>query len=540
VDSSQVAYLKDRLLDAEAGEVAVLRDALFPHKEHLVNELWPVVTSPEKGKKSQRLRAAAALAKYDPESDKWAKASVLVVHDLVQQNPVYLLYWSEAFRPVKASFLAPLREVFRDPRPDRAAERSLATNLLADYAADNAPTLADLLMHADEKQFVVIYPKLKEHGEKAVTLLTGELDKKPSADLPSSDENREKLAKRQANAAVALLKMQQPAKVWPLLKRTPPDDPRVRSYLIHRLSPLGADAGAIIGRLQEEPDLTIRRALFLSLGEFSEEQLPAEARNVLLPKLKAIYGKENDPGLHAAVEWLLRQWKQDDWLNQVNEEWATNEKERNHRIETIQQLVRKDRVKTPPQWYVNSQGQTMVVIPGPVEFLMGSPRREEGRQPGELQHKRRIGRTFVLAAKSVTKEQFLRFLPKFGHNMLGRYPEPSCPIGGVTWFEAAAYCNWLSEEERIPEKQWCYEIKGKEITLKANYLSLSGYRLPTEAEMEYATRAGALTARYYGETEELLSRYAWYEKNSQERTWPVGSKKPNDLVRDQATFFSVI
>jgi eukaryotic-like serine/threonine-protein kinase len=118
VDASQAPYLKDRLLDAEAGEVAIIRDALFLHKDQLVGDLWAAVESPKKGKESQRLRAAAALAKYDQESDKWAKASVLIVHDLVQQNPVYLLYWTEAFRPVRASLLAPLSELFRDHRPD--------------------------------------------------------------------------------------------------------------------------------------------------------------------------------------------------------------------------------------------------------------------------------------------------------------------------------------------------------------------------------------------------------------------------------------
>jgi hypothetical protein len=230
VDPYQVEYLYERLLDADPLEVPVIRDALVPHKESLTSKLWGVVEQPAKGKESQRLRAATALATYDPSSQRWLKVSGALADQIVAENLLVLGVWIEGLRPVRHSLLNSLATIFRDASR-QGSERILAANILADYAADQPELLADLLMDADEKQFAVLYPKLTEHGERAAKRLLSEIGKEHR---PLAEDDKEKLAKRQANAAVALLKMGTPEKVWPLLKHS--SDPRVRSWIIHKLT----------------------------------------------------------------------------------------------------------------------------------------------------------------------------------------------------------------------------------------------------------------------------------------------------------------
>jgi formylglycine-generating enzyme required for sulfatase activity len=133
-------------------------------------------------------------------------------------------------------------------------------------------------------------------------------------------------------------------------------------------------------------------------------------------------------------------------------------------------------------------GYVLKLIPGGT-FTLGSERREQGRRPNETARQVTLKRPFYLGTHEITNIEFRKF--RAGH-VSGYVAKTTLdldnqPVSQVSWDDAAEYCNWLSEREGLPP---AYERQGGKFQLKRPVTT--GYRLPTEAEWEYAARrAGA-------------------------------------------------
>ncbi len=337
-------------------------------------------------------------------------------------------------------------------------------------------------------------------------------------------------ARRQAAQAAVQFQLENPETLRKGLAFT--SDPTLRSYFVTLLKEFGTEGKQLVNLLSQETDRSVQSGLVLALGKYRPTDWDHETQRILDTTLERLYGTQDDHALRASIQWLLRTWKRPEELAQWDERFHGDNAQR----------------KAAGSWYVTDelQGPTLIPIQGG-SFIMGSPGWETGRSDGELPHQATIPRDFRMSATPVTRGQFLRFLrddqrmdnQELRERLLQRYeslefrklcPEDNCPMVGVTWYLAAEYCNWLSAKEQLEP---CYVAEselgafGPGMSPATNFIARNGFRLPTEAEWEYACRAGTTTVRYFGNDTELLPDYAWFAINAGERTHPVGTRIPN-------------
>jgi formylglycine-generating enzyme required for sulfatase activity len=152
----------------------------------------------------------------------------------------------------------------------------------------------------------------------------------------------------------------------------------------------------------------------------------------------------------------------------------------------------------------NSIGMEFVLVPAG-EFEMGSQMYEKRRKLWESPvHRVIIKEPYYLGRYPVTQEQWQKIM---GNNP-SFFKGDKRPVESISWIEAQAFLQKLNFLEKVDENN-CH------------------YRLPTEAEWEYAARAGTATSHFFGNDESKLREYAWFLENSGLETHPVGLKKPN-------------
>ena len=319
------------------------------------------------------------------------------------------------------------------------------------------------------------------------------------------DSDIAKQDRRKANLVLALAKL----KELDLLREGLADKwgKGVQSILITESAKL-LSAEPFVEMLRETNSPELQTILVSLLGGYTPSQFSEDSYRYL--KLRLLDWAESAPqaGLKNTSDWCLRQWE----LPRENSNTASK--------------IQPDR-----NWFVTNLGHTMIILDPPEQALLGSD---------TWRRWIKIDRRFAMSETEVAGKQYANFLkdPRVQRwlnqdrtERASRLSAPEMPQTGVSWEHAIRYCQWLNELEGIPESQWCYKNvwneDGLPITPEVDYLHRTGYRLPTEAEWQYANSTNASTPWAFGSDPAVSQYYEWTSINSNLQQQPIAKLRPN-------------
>jgi formylglycine-generating enzyme required for sulfatase activity len=473
-DPSQATWLLNRVPRSDPAEISAIRAGLWSRLPELTDDVWNVVGAASDV--GERLRLSCLVAPVEGQGEHWESTADDVIAALAAENSLQLPEWAALLRPAGSTLLSTLRRSIAQSRNDNELRRF--AELYAEFSREKPEALAEL---AAMLQGVEPAAESGEVGSQT-----------ESQDTIESVDRRLSAARRQANVVTALAMAGSWDAVWPRLAHAP--DPTVRTELIARLginemvSPEFAERLSSLGI----DDASRQQAIVLILGEIKDDHRGNLIRSRYAPVLQRLASQRPAAGLKSAIQWTLRQWGE------------------------------------------SADGQPTAeaddgVLPQMIEFGPGQLVVDD---PIDGERQLTIERTFSIGRQEVSFSEYTRFRSDVWWDRRAA-PNDLCPVHEVTWFDAAAYCNWLSKKAGLPESEWCYSPNedgqySDGMTIKPNALQLRGFRLPTANEWEYACRAGTTTYWSTGTNPELLDRYAWSLRNSGIHSHPSGTLRPNE------------
>ena len=466
---------------------------------------------------AQKLRHAGLLAMQSGTADFSDNEYEALALELIAQPSSTIGEWVKVCFPLREELMPHLKHVFDKVGQTRASVN--VSHLLSKFAEDDPATLCELVLLADPYQMEELLTSLKNVSTNQWGSLKAVAERNVS--LEGDVELRTAEINQQKRAVIALFMLGDNTKLLSEFEDWMPEDPRLRTALIHGLAEYNVNPRSLIPALTEKSKSGVVQGILSALGDYDLARLGTSERDGLKPLLESYYRDSEQAGVRSMAEWLLRRWELAD-----GEELARLDAEGNYN--SIQMVK--------GTWTLAPLGIAMVAIPEPEPFLMGSTTNEFGFRPEEARHWRKIPRSYAIAAKPITFQQFSQFDPDFwkGYlkldNRAGELagPDPRNAIERVSLDEMRLFCNWLSKLDGMEEDELCYRVTEKGKILEKNDLLLRfGYRLPTEAEWESACRAGSLTARFFGDDDRLLTQYALYDLITNERPYLCDNFRPN-------------
>ncbi len=472
----------------------------------------------EDDREDVRFHAAVALAAFQTSKTQTdelisPEAASLIARCMVDdaaKNPENTTIWSAALWPIRDTLLEPLEEIFRRQQ----VSPEMAALFLSKYVSDGA-NLVDLLLEAGPAQQTIMLPVLKQYRDQGLSRLTAIVD---SRDSPASTQEDDlAYLRRRARAAALLCELGRSDHLLGMLDNE--RDPTEATYLVEFLSRQPGSVPVLIDRLQSTKSPMAIALILHAIGETDRTQLAPASQSQCVDVMLQIFATHPAAGVHSSASWALRKWDETEPT-------------------ALASMPIGETGADGRGWYRTQDGRTMVVFRAPIVARLGSADDAGRRRHFERLIERRIGRTFAVSATETTNREFAEFMNELVQ--LGRTQcdwadadesgWDDCPVGLINWHWAARYCVWLSEKEGIPPEQWCYRPRNEtsnEMVPYHNYLHRTGYRLLTEAEWEFACRAGSATPFSWGADAESADAFAWSYRNSRDRTRPVGTKRPN-------------